>query len=129
MRSQVRAESDVDTVFVSVRNAFDKLALKDANVVFVLGAHSTTVLCVGVSDDERNAEMRLRRKQRGVHKERHVMNAAYICICLLYSLLFLAQLLGTSLVVHCEYEYEEHVHVFVMSRVTENSVSTIEFYR
>lgn len=37
---QITAESDVDTVFVSVRNAFDKLALKDANVVFVLG-----VLC------------------------------------------------------------------------------------
>ena len=41
-RSQVSAESDVDTVFVSVRNAFDKLALKDANVVFVLGALSYT---------------------------------------------------------------------------------------
>lgn len=42
MRSQVTAESDVDTVFVSVRNAFDKLALKDANVVFVLGEHCNT---------------------------------------------------------------------------------------
>lgn len=46
---QITAESDVDTVFVSVRNAFDKLALKDANVVFVLGVLcSYAMLCYAV---------------------------------------------------------------------------------
>lgn len=38
---QILAESDADTVFMSVRNAFDQIVLKDANVVFVLGECSS----------------------------------------------------------------------------------------